>query len=582
MSNRVVYGNTHSLNGWPMVDQGSCRWVKVPGTNVTLQIREGQPEKILAAFAADFNAYVEPLRDADSACWTATNDVPTSNHLSGTAMDLNWNGADGRTFRLGIPEERAYPPPKNQQLRELLDWYEDMVFCGGFWNIRDWMHLEMGGNTYGSQNVERVNDFIRRKIRADGFSTFKRGGTPQPPPPPPPLSKQDQYALAVMAEGRRRGITPRGIQIAFSVVYVESNWKMYANSKVPESLKLPHDAVGQDHDSVGLFQQRCPMWGPAHVLMDPTQSAGLFYDRLAKLDYNGSRPPGDYAADVQRPAAQYRGRYQERMGDAIALYNRLATTAPTPPAPAPIGDDDLSAEAERMIREMYAEYRKEKRGPSRAFLAEDGSLIESPLGFLYNIDGNIWDVKLTLSYLFHVPLAITVVEHVAAHGCYPDTWAGSQAWLDEFGQAYCQGLVGFKKKLVAKLTTVTTSGGSVDLGGLVADIKAAIDQRPVVNNATVDTSELSRLHDENARLREELAAARALQVVYHDTTPDPDIVNGTVATADDGPRTSGDFARHVVDAQEDWTEHVLSMPVAKQAALVKSLKALELPNGASS
>lgn len=179
MADRTVYGLTHSENGWRMVDQGSCVWVKVPGTSVTLQIREGQPAKIMGAFAADFNAYVEPLRDADSACWTPTNSVASSNHLSGTGMDLNWNGPDGKTFRLGIPESVAYPGDKSRNLRELLDFYEGMIFCGGFWSIQDWMHMQMGANTYGSQNVEKVNDFIRRKIRPDGFSTFRRG-TPAP------------------------------------------------------------------------------------------------------------------------------------------------------------------------------------------------------------------------------------------------------------------------------------------------------------------------------------------------------------------------------------------------------------------
>ncbi|MGC7276887.1 hypothetical protein RA984_20460, partial [Mycobacteroides abscessus subsp. massiliense] len=87
---RVVYGNSFSSNGWPMVNGDECTWVTVPGTSVSLQIQNGQPLAILRAFAADFNAYVEPLRDPDSACWTPTNSVSTSNHLSGTAMDLNW------------------------------------------------------------------------------------------------------------------------------------------------------------------------------------------------------------------------------------------------------------------------------------------------------------------------------------------------------------------------------------------------------------------------------------------------------------------------------------------------------------
>ena len=45
----------------------------------------------MRAYAADYNAYIEPLRDDDSASYTPTNSVATSNHLNGTAMDLNWN-----------------------------------------------------------------------------------------------------------------------------------------------------------------------------------------------------------------------------------------------------------------------------------------------------------------------------------------------------------------------------------------------------------------------------------------------------------------------------------------------------------
>jgi predicted chitinase len=196
MADRTVYGLTHSENGWRMVDEGSCRWIKVPGTNVTLQIREGQPVAIMGAFAADYNAHIEPLRDADSACWTRTNSVASSNHLSGTGMDLNWNGPDGKTFRLGITKEQAYPGDKARKLDELIAFYEGMIFCGGNWSIRDWMHFQMGGNTYGSQHVEKVNDFIRRKIRPDGFSTFKRGGVVAPPGPQPAGNQVDILARA--------------------------------------------------------------------------------------------------------------------------------------------------------------------------------------------------------------------------------------------------------------------------------------------------------------------------------------------------------------------------------------------------
>jgi hypothetical protein len=145
--------------------------------------------------------------------------------------------------------------------------------------------------------------------------------------------KEDNYARAVIAEGQRRGITPRGIQIALATTLVESNLLNYANSKVPESLSLPHDAVGSDGFSCGIFQQQVVMgqngqwwWGPASVCMNPTQSAGLFYDRLAKLDYNGQNSPGSYAQAIQQSA--FPDRYDERMADAQALYDQITSGQP--------------------------------------------------------------------------------------------------------------------------------------------------------------------------------------------------------------------------------------------------------------
>ncbi|ATW59794.1 lysin A [Mycobacterium phage Wilkins] len=167
---RVVYGLSHSENGWPMVNADECEWTRIPGTSVTLQIAKGQPLAILRAFAADFHAYVEPLRDADSACWTPTNSVPSSNHLSGTAMDLNWNSHPFKVSYAGFDETKI------ATMRELLAFYEGTVFWGQDWNSpKDPMHAQCGYNTYGNP---KTADFIARKIRADGYSTFRRGSAP--------------------------------------------------------------------------------------------------------------------------------------------------------------------------------------------------------------------------------------------------------------------------------------------------------------------------------------------------------------------------------------------------------------------
>lgn len=297
----------------------------VPGSDdVHLQLLKGAPAVIMRAYAADYNMYIERLRDADSAGWTPTNAVATSNHLNGTAMDMNWNT---HPFQVSFA---GYTPPMTDTMREILDFYEGIMFWAQDWDSpKDCMHHQMGYDTW---NNPHTGDFIKRKIRVDGYSTFRRGDLPAPPPG---LTQADQYAAVIINEGRKRGISERGQKIAISAALVESNLKNYANSNVPESLNIPHDAVGSDHDSVGLFQQRCPMWGPAEVLMDPAASANLFYDHLVQLDYdNPDNSPGYYAQQVQRSA--YRGRYDERYDDACEIYDLVSGVAPALPVPVPV------------------------------------------------------------------------------------------------------------------------------------------------------------------------------------------------------------------------------------------------------
>jgi len=167
-----------------------------------------------------------------------------------------------------------------------------------------------------------------------------------------PAYTQDQIALAVIAEGqsaRTDGadylqhpvISPRGIVIALSTGIVESSLTMYANNGDPESLTFPHDAISYDADSVGVFQQRAEWWGTAAERMSPALSAAMFYNHLAKLDYNDPNTlPGDFAQEVQGSA--FPDRYQQHMDEAQAIYDRLTENAPaggsgaTTPIPAAV------------------------------------------------------------------------------------------------------------------------------------------------------------------------------------------------------------------------------------------------------
>lgn len=156
----------------------------------------------------------------------------------------------------------------------------------------------------------------------------------------------DQVASEFIAEGQRRNITERGIVICISTGIVESNLTVYANEAVPASMSLPHDAVGSDGYSVGPLQQQVVMgangwwWGDAATCMVPTSSCGLFYDRLAKLDYNGPNSPGSYAQAIQQSA--YPDRYDEQMSAAQAVYDRLATGAAPVTNPTPSDRPDFN------------------------------------------------------------------------------------------------------------------------------------------------------------------------------------------------------------------------------------------------
>ena len=95
MGFRTAYGLSWSENGWRMCDWNECDTGPVPGTNnLRLPIRKGDANLILKGWVAWFNAHVESLANSrgysDEGSFTWTNSVASSNHLSATAVDLNW------------------------------------------------------------------------------------------------------------------------------------------------------------------------------------------------------------------------------------------------------------------------------------------------------------------------------------------------------------------------------------------------------------------------------------------------------------------------------------------------------------
>src|SRR6478752_2568072 len=127
---------------------------------------------------------------------------------------------------------------------------------------------------------------------------------------------QEANAKTVVGVALGRGLGPTGAAIAVAAALAESSLYNYANDGTStlvgsaegrqlndaeravarQSLGFPHDKVGNNLDSIGLFQQR-PMtgWGPPQDLIDPVKSSGILFDRLVQVPGWQAMPPWNAA-----------------------------------------------------------------------------------------------------------------------------------------------------------------------------------------------------------------------------------------------------------------------------------------------
>jgi hypothetical protein len=105
-------------------------------------------------------------------------------------------------------------------------------------------------------------------------------------------------------------------------------------------------------DSAGYFQMKKSIWKASYPGFpnDPEVQLDWFLDHAATArtaPYPPDTEYGEWVADVERPATQYRGRYQPRLADARALIGTACTpvdtTAPVPQVTAVRRQPALSA-----------------------------------------------------------------------------------------------------------------------------------------------------------------------------------------------------------------------------------------------
>jgi len=125
-------------------------------------------------------------------------------------------------------------------------------------------------------------------------------------------TEQTHYAQTIVTVGVQNGILVRGQIIAVATALQESGLRNLGNL-----------AAHNDHDSLGLFQQRPSQgWGtPAH-LMDPAYAAGAFYRKLVNVPGWTTLPLTVAAQRVQRSA--YPDAYAKWEADATVLVGLVS------------------------------------------------------------------------------------------------------------------------------------------------------------------------------------------------------------------------------------------------------------------
>lgn len=103
-----------------------------------------------------------------------------------------------------------------------------------------------------------------------------------------------QHATGMITAARALGAPDRALLVMLMTALQESKLRNLANPvAVPESMQYPNDGTGEDHDSIGVLQQRPSMgWGSVAELMDPSYAARAFLGGPGGP--NGGSPAGLY------------------------------------------------------------------------------------------------------------------------------------------------------------------------------------------------------------------------------------------------------------------------------------------------
>lgn len=145
-----------SANGWPASANPSeinIQQFPVTGTNIKLRCA-ADCGKILAAFAADFHAQVEPINEGSLDDWgyayrpVRGQKEVLSNHASGTAIDLN-------STKHPLGKQNTFKPTQIVVIRQLIQKYH-LRWGGDYKGRKDDMHFEI------TENADQVKELTKQ------------------------------------------------------------------------------------------------------------------------------------------------------------------------------------------------------------------------------------------------------------------------------------------------------------------------------------------------------------------------------------------------------------------------------------
>lgn len=161
-------------------------------------------------------------------------------------------------------------------------------------------------------------------------------------------AEQMSHAATITAVGVRLGMPDQAVVVALATAFQESKLR-----------NLPHLGERNDHDSVGLFQQRPSQgWGSEEEILDPRYAAERFYRALSEVDGWQEMRLTEAAQRVQRSA--FPEAYQRWSQPATVLATALlgqvrAAVTCTVSDVSPVAADPADG-AERVGRELVDDW----------------------------------------------------------------------------------------------------------------------------------------------------------------------------------------------------------------------------------